>query len=192
MLCDRRERVRGNRHAYEREQANSGDRRERVVREAVGHERVAARVPEVVPDAEPVLKEELPLEDVCGRVASRRACPEEHRGDRRGDCCGNHSVASYSSRSALRPAEPRQPGRARMLHADRSCLNVTDRGRVGRRRVLRGRTAVKDRPAEIRKHEGTTLSTRTLAGRPRVGTVEALWTRAPERRLNGAPMRAAA
>src|SRR5581483_402154 len=59
-------------------------RREGVVEQAVGDERVPARVPEVVPEDEAVMDEERPLVEVRGQVASRRAGPDEDRRDERG------------------------------------------------------------------------------------------------------------
>ena len=62
-------------------------RGERVVEEAVGDERVAAAVPEVVPEGEAVLEEERPLVGVRREVDARRAEPNDEgrqgRGDRR-------------------------------------------------------------------------------------------------------------
>jgi hypothetical protein len=65
------------------------DRCQWVVEEAVADERVAPRVPEVVPEGEAVCDEEPPLVDVRGEVDTRR-CKCESGGsgdgrDRRGE-----------------------------------------------------------------------------------------------------------
>ena len=101
------------RDGRDREQPDPERRRERVVQQAVRDEAVAARVPEVVPEGEPVVEEHRPLVDVRGEVGSRRSGPDEHRRERRGDArredrltlegCGpGHRQRRYRARAITR------------------------------------------------------------------------------------------
>ena len=68
---DERERERGRADRRDREHLDPDQRCERVVEEAVGDERVAAAVPEVVPEREAVLEQEGALVGVRGRDRPR-------------------------------------------------------------------------------------------------------------------------
>ena len=69
--------------AQHREQPDPGERGERVVEDAVADERVAARVPVVRPEREPVLEVDVELEDVGGEVGAGRRAPGDQGGERR-------------------------------------------------------------------------------------------------------------
>src|SRR5207302_1100864 len=92
---ERRDRDRG-----QREHLDSQQRRQRVVEDAVGDERVAPRVPEVVPEHEAVLEEERALVDVRGDVVPRRAGPEQNGRERRCSHGCKQSFARQGSRAA--------------------------------------------------------------------------------------------
>ena len=62
----------------DREHLDPEHRRQRVVDEAVGDERVAAGVPEVVPDREAVLEQERALVGVSRQIDAGWPEPEEH------------------------------------------------------------------------------------------------------------------
>ena len=66
-------------HGEDREEFDPDRGRQGVVQEAVVHEAVAARVPEVVPEHEAVLDEQRALVDVGGEIGSRRAEPDQER-----------------------------------------------------------------------------------------------------------------
>ena len=96
------------RDADDREQLDPDQRRERVVEQAVGDEAVAPGVPEVVPDPEALILEDLALVEVRGEIAAGRPVPGESRGKGRRDArCGqglsrNRSVG-VSERCHARP-----------------------------------------------------------------------------------------
>ena len=94
------ERERRRRDARNREQLDPEQRRERVVEKAVGDEAVAAGVPEVVPDPEPVILEQAALVEVRGEVAPRRAEPRERGGERRCNACGRKGLERDPARGA--------------------------------------------------------------------------------------------
>ena len=101
-----------------RQQPDPEQRRERVVEDAVRDERVAARVPEVVPDREAVLDQERRLVRVRSPVDPGRCRPEQrgrqHGGDRRSEspprarAAGASSPAScpHPTRSVVGQARP--------------------------------------------------------------------------------------
>ena len=64
-----------------RQELDAEQGREWVIEDAVGDEAVPARVPEVVPEDEPVLKEQRALIGVRGEIGSRRAEPDQQRGE---------------------------------------------------------------------------------------------------------------
>jgi hypothetical protein len=77
----------------EREHADPEHRGERVVQDAVGDERVAARVPEVVPDRETVLEQERALVGVRRPVDPGRGRPQQEGGECRGESRRDHRLA---------------------------------------------------------------------------------------------------
>ena len=79
---DERERKRRGADRRDREHGDAEHGGERVVDEAVGDERVAAGVPEVVPEREAVLEQERALVGVRGQVDTRRAKPDQETGER--------------------------------------------------------------------------------------------------------------
>ena len=103
---DERERERRGADRRDRQHLDPEQARERVVEEAVGDERVAARVPEVVPDGEAVLEQERALVGVCGEVDAGRAEPQRSwRGARR-------RPRRWSPRGRGAVVRPRSPGGA--------------------------------------------------------------------------------
>ena len=83
---DECERQRGGADRGDRQDLDPDHGGQRVVDEAVGDERVAAAVPEVVPEGEPVLEEEGPLVGVRCEVDARRPEPDDEGRQGRGDC----------------------------------------------------------------------------------------------------------
>ena len=75
-----------------REQLDAEDSGERVVEDAVRDEAVAAGVPEVVPENEPVLEKQSPLVDVRSQVGARRTEPDEEGGQQGGPRGGEEQV----------------------------------------------------------------------------------------------------
>ena len=86
----------GERRDPDRERSRAADpeqRRQRVVDEAVGDERVAARVPEVVPDGEAVLEQERALVGSEPQIDAGWPEPQEHAGERRPPDGGEEPLA---------------------------------------------------------------------------------------------------
>ena len=65
-----------------------------VVQDAVVHEAVAARVPEVVPEHEAVLDEQCALVHVSRQVGSGRTKPDEHGGEHSRTAGGDEQVGA--------------------------------------------------------------------------------------------------
>ena len=98
LACrDEGERSCGDGDRDEREQLDSEERRERVVEDAVRDERVAAAVPEVVPERPAVVREQRELVLVRGEVASGRQEHEEDRGYRERGTCGDAGLTCKGS-----------------------------------------------------------------------------------------------
>ncbi len=93
------------------EELDPDERGERVVEEAVADERVAARIPVVRPQGEPVADEDVELEDVRGQVRPGRADPHEQCGQGAREGGVHHrlrrSQARVGHRHAARPLRSR-------------------------------------------------------------------------------------